>query len=204
MLTCVRLIYEMSSTLSSDKSDLGETTESEIDSNADELLMLEQLKINENEVIDNTKELRQKILLYEQKIKELNEELISQGSLSDNLKVSIGRYGNTDDITENQAGEIINSNQNSQLTITISQSNSNDHTASRKEKNPNQSSLEQHPNFFIPQSILPKQTNYPQTFNRNPKTSHDMFQYINDFEDFIQNKCDEADKILSSLVEIHT
>ena len=73
----------MSSNISSDIPDISYSSDSDISSNAEELQMLEKLKINENDVINNEKEMQKKIIQYEQKIRELQEELNSQGSTSD-------------------------------------------------------------------------------------------------------------------------
>ncbi|OHS95179.1 hypothetical protein TRFO_10671 [Tritrichomonas foetus] len=65
---------------SSENFNFSESSSTEINSDVEELQMLQKLRLNENEIFDKEKEMQNRIMQYERKIKELQDELNSRGS----------------------------------------------------------------------------------------------------------------------------
>lgn len=174
----------MESNNSSEIPDISYSSDSNISSNAEELQMLEKLKINENVVISNEKEMQKKIIEYEQKIRELQEELNSQGSSDLNKNI-------VDNHMENKFSNSFASQSSKSENLEFI---SNSFNESRSEK-------------IFNQQINPAnriQINQFNDFNVFTSNYSEKYNYrlhlINDFEQFVNTKITEADQIMNSLL----
>lgn len=192
------------SSVSSENMNISYSSDSDISSNAEELQMLEKLRINENAVINNEKEMQNKIIQYEKKIQELQRELNSQGSTSDL----------TQNIVEHQI-----------------ENKSSDSFASQSSKSENLEFLSNYPNVFDNKQVRyqPQKEDFQQLNNFNGRESNcynnafisgknivnnveqtlslnynekynKRLHLINNIEQFVNTKFSEAENIMNSLL----
>lgn len=174
----------MLTSTSNEKIDISYSSDSDISSNAEELQLLEKLRMNENAVISNEKEMQNKIIQYEQKIRELQEELNSQGSTSE-LSRNINKNQINDKISNSFGSESSNGNR-LEFISNVYSNESDNHAFQNKIENKNR--------FNYTNSQAKKcYSNYPEKYTNR-------LQLINDMEEFVNNKFNEAEKIMNSLL----